>query len=548
LGLISHSGNQCILTASLELSRLPFATGAASNSYNKQHASTCLSGTRVDLLQTIYDWADGRDGRCMFWLNGLAGTGKSTIAHTVARRYFDQRRLGASFFFSRNGGDVGHAGKFFTTIAVQLARNIPQMQRYISDVIADDNDIGNQPLREQWHQLIINPLTKVVSRSQTSFVLVIDALDECDSEADIRAILNLLVEARTLQTTRLRIFLTSRAEVPIRHGFSKIPENDCRDFVLHSISLPVVSNDIDIYLRHNLDQIATERSLGDSWPNEQTVESLVSNASGLFIWAATACRFVREGKQFTAKRLATISKRRGGTTVIALEKHLDEIYLTVLRHAVSSELAGNEVEELCHMLGDLLGSIVTLFTPISTQCLSKLLDTPQRDVDETLDDLHAILDVPKDPASPIRLHHPSFRDFLLNTERCVDPNFQVDRKQAHQKLADCCIKLMSRSLKQDICKARAPGTLVDDIARSLVDQSLSDELQYACLYWVKHLQESGTQLNERDQVYQFLEVHLLHWLEALGWMQKLSEGIYAILSLESIALVSEFYSKQRHSD
>jgi hypothetical protein len=56
--------------------------------------------------------------------------------------------------------------------------------------------------------------------------------------------------------------------------------------------------------------------------------------------------------------------------------------------------------------------------------------------------------------------------------------------------------------------------------------------------WIQHLQKSGAQLYDNDQVHQFLEAHLLHWLEALSWMQKISEGILAIASLESIALVS----------
>jgi len=99
------------------LSLLPFAENAPFNSYARQHEPTCLPNTRVDLLHEIYKWADGQDKRCIFWLNGLAGTGKSTIARTVARRYFDQKRLGASFFFSKNGGDVSHTAKFFTSLA-----------------------------------------------------------------------------------------------------------------------------------------------------------------------------------------------------------------------------------------------------------------------------------------------------------------------------------------------------------------------------------------------------------------------------------------------
>src|SRR6266576_4645838 len=91
------------LTGNSALSHLPCAVEAPFNSYAKQNSPPCLPNTRVDILREIYNWAEGQDGRCIFWLNGLAGTGKSTIARTVARRYFDQKCLGASFFFSRGG-------------------------------------------------------------------------------------------------------------------------------------------------------------------------------------------------------------------------------------------------------------------------------------------------------------------------------------------------------------------------------------------------------------------------------------------------------------
>lgn len=114
------------------IDRLPSAADVPFNSDNKQHAPTCFPNTRVDLLHEIYNLADRQDKRYIFWLNSLAGTGKSTIARIVARRYFDQKRLGASFF-SRGGGDVGHTGKFCTSFAARLARNVPQIQRFISE-------------------------------------------------------------------------------------------------------------------------------------------------------------------------------------------------------------------------------------------------------------------------------------------------------------------------------------------------------------------------------------------------------------------------------
>jgi hypothetical protein len=147
-----------------------------------------------------------------------------------------------------------------------------------------------------------------------------------------------------------------------------------------------------------------------------------------------------------------------------------------------------------------------------------IMRTSQEEMDQALNDFHAILDIPKDRTCSLHLHHPSFRDFLLNKERCSNLNFQVDKKQAHQTLAESCIRLMSNTLKRDICQQKAPGTLAADVESSQRERCLPLEVKYACLYWVKHLQNSGAQVCNEGEVYEFLRVHLLHWLEALGWI------------------------------
>ncbi|KAH8650313.1 hypothetical protein BGZ60DRAFT_473956 [Tricladium varicosporioides] len=437
------------------LHSLPYAIEAPFNSVDRQDELICLPNTRVDLLQEICDWTDGQDERCIFWLNGLAGTGKSTIARTIARRYCKEERLGASFFFSRGGGDVSHAGKLFTSIAVQLANNIPSLRYYICDAISSCKDIASRSFRDQWSQLILSPLSKLgSSSSSSSYVLVIDALDECDKDEHIRMILRFLAEARTLKTARLRVFLTSRPEIPIRHGFYQIPDAEHHDFILHNVSPTIVNRDISLFLEYNLGIIRQEWTLGTDWPGEVVLRQLVLHACGLFIWAATACRFIREGKRFARKRLRTILKG-SSSAITAPEKHLNEIYLAVLKHSLSAEYSDEEREEVYNILKYTLGSIVVLLSPLSTSSLSRLLHLPREDINRTFEDLHAILDIPKDPTRPLHLHHPSFRDFLLNKDRCGD--FWVDEKEAHQILATSCIQLMSQTLKKDICEMHAPG-------------------------------------------------------------------------------------------
>jgi hypothetical protein len=163
--------------------------------------------------------------------------GKSTIARTVARKWHTEGRLGASFFFSRGGGDVGHAWKFVTSIAAQLASSIPPISRFICDAIREHRDIASVSLRDQWQQLVLRPLLKPCGSDYcASYVVVIDALDECNNENNIQIILQLLSDARLLERVRLRIFLTSRPEEPIRHHFNQISEVEYHDVVLPSLS------------------------------------------------------------------------------------------------------------------------------------------------------------------------------------------------------------------------------------------------------------------------------------------------------------------------
>jgi hypothetical protein len=108
-------------------------------------------------------WADGQDECCIFWLNGWAGTGQSTIARTITRKYFDEQRLEASFFFSRGGGDVGHAGKFVTSDARQHASNILPLQSWICKAITACSDIATLSLGDQWRRLVLEPLSKLDS-------------------------------------------------------------------------------------------------------------------------------------------------------------------------------------------------------------------------------------------------------------------------------------------------------------------------------------------------------------------------------------------------
>jgi hypothetical protein len=482
-------------------------------------------------------WADGDHTRHIFWLNGMAGTGKSTIARTVARKYHEEKRLGASFFFSRSGRDISHGDKLVATIAAQLAKNVPFIEESICEVIQNHKDIASQALRDQWNHLVLQPLSGLDARAiERPLLFVIDALDECASENNIRLVVQLFAEARSLRKSQLRIFLTSRPENPIRHSFDRIQETEHQALILHSIPQSIVDRDLCVFLKHQFQIITRESKLGSDWPNEQIIESLVDKSGGLFIWAATACSFIQEGKGFATKRLDKILRDDASSTP---EEKLSQIYTVILQNSVNTEWDHEEKEQFYKLLNEILGSIVVLLSPFSANSLSRLLypgadDVPK--IHQVLDDMHSILEVPDDPDRPIRLHHPSFRDFLLNNQRCRDQHFWVHEEVVHRALATNCMRLMSDGLKEDICSLRAPGTLISEVESSWIERSLPSELQYACCYWIQHLQLAKARLYDYGEVHSFLRRHLLHWVEAMSLIGKTNDCIKMIVDLHSMVV------------
>jgi hypothetical protein len=531
---------------------LPNAVDAPFNAYKRRNDPICLPNTRVELLNKINEWIHSHEQQ-LFWLNGLAGTGKSTIARTIARQCYDQDCLGASFFFSRNSGDVGTAEKFVTSIARQLASRSSALEEAICKSIQQHRDIASHSLSDQWHRLILQPLSQVNEPHQTSFVIVIDALDECDNNDDIMTILRLLAETQSYMlhlhqhcTTSavLQVFLTSRPEAPIRQVFYNLPLGIHQDFILHEIQQETVDNDLSLFFTKSFEEIAIHHHLDADWPGQEVIQQLVNSASGLFIWAATAIRFIHDGNQFAYDRLSTILQSQSTGTM--QQKSLDKIYLTVLTHSISPNYTEAEKSRYYSSLRYILGSIVILFSQLPLRSLGTLLGMTSQHIKMILKDFHAILAIPNHSVHEtgdshrtqgIRLHHPSFRDFLLDNQRCINPKLLVDERQAHQMLYNNCVRLMSDTLQQDICNLGAPGTLLQDIASSQVEQYLLPELQYACLYWVHHLLKSGWGVCDNDITHQFLKVHLLHWLEALSIIGKVSEGILMVNSLISLASV-----------
>jgi len=525
------------LQQSTNIAKLPCAEGATHDDWLRQHEDHCLQDTRVELRKQIMDWCDDPNSKCIFWLNGMAGTGKSTISRTVAQDLAERKRLAASFFFTRGKKDISHSRMFFTTIAAQLANSLPVLRPFISDAIDNNPAIFKRGLREQWNQLILNPLKNAPTQS-IQLIVVIDALDECDSIEDIQLILLLLAEAKDLSTVRIKIFLTSRPEIPIFDGFRQLSGEAYQDFILHNIPLDTVNADISTFFLQKLSPLKAKHGLGTPWPDEGIIEQLVERAAGLFIYAATTLRFIRDGINGPEEQLSLIlsaSKSSRSAT-----KHLDGIYTTLLQHSVLGKRGDEqECEQLAGRFRQVVGSLVVMFNIMPARNLAQLLQIPPKMVSRTLDSLRSVLNIPENESQPVRLFHLSFGDFLQDSQRCSDSRFRIDEEERHTSLFRKCMSHISQ-LQENICDLWGPGVLITEIPGDMIQRSIPPHVRYACRYWLDHWR-LGNPLAMREDIRtirQFLEQHLLHWLEGLSLIGEVSNGVHMLIALEEILSVS----------
>ncbi|SCO92738.1 related to RSA4-WD-repeat protein required for maturation and efficient intra-nuclear transport [Fusarium oxysporum] len=521
----------------MALDRLRVAEGASFDSYAEKHNPTCLQDTRVELLKDVQLWIDGTDSKVIFWLNGMAGTGKSTISRTVAQTRHDRGDLGASFFFKRGEIDRGSLAKFVSTLAHQLAWSTPGLAPLIKEAIDADSKIGHKGVDDQFKKLIREPLSEaaVVPSAPSLIVVVVDALDECEAtDDDIKLLLRLLSSVHSRGRLRIRVLVTSRPELPVRLGFSSIG-NTHQDLILHKIPRSIIEHDIYVFLRHEFANIRNrfnrlaveELKLPVHWPGEANLEKLTRAAVPLFIFAATLCRFINDSCLGSPDKLlqSVLHHTSNGHT-----SKLDMTYSPVLKQQVINR-SGRERRNIIKSFRLIVGTIITLASPLPVRALALLLDVHIDEVTTGLRMLHSVLEVPESLDSPVRLLHLSFRDYLVDPENRETVEFWVDEKLTHRKLAQHCLRVMRGALHENICCLSFPGIRRSTVGVRQLEQRIPPELQYAVMYWVYHQTKIDFEQDDSREVYYFMTIHFLHWVEALSLLGRVKECLDSLKSM-----------------
>jgi len=400
-----------------------FSAAYNSGERESEHASTCQEGTRRDVIHRISTWVEGSHSYPICWLEGPAGSGKSTISHTIAEQCADKKQLAFSFFFSRGKPDRSDTSKFFPTFAYQLASFMPATQTSMQSALAADPSIPSQRLGDQMGKLIVDTILTII-RPTPSPIIVIDGLDECGGDAGLlQALIRLLVIATTTYQLPFRVLFASRPEPHIQQTFESSPiRGKTYRLALRDFS---ARDDVRKFLRSGLSNICEMqkdlmRDVPRPWPSQRDLEVLVDRSEGLFIYVSTVVKFVADRNGLPQQKLQVAMSTHTG---------LDPLYGQVLSEARKF----NHFERV-------IGAIMFLRPILTVHELEQFLQLQSGGVRLALRGCQSILVIPNvDKYGTIRPYHASLQDFLTDYDRAG--NYFLDAMKHHISILVDCLKL-----------------------------------------------------------------------------------------------------------
>jgi hypothetical protein len=485
---------------------------------------TCTENTRQAILSELNYWSDNPDGEKICWMNGMAGTGKTTIACTLSATLEARGQLAASFFCTRTSPECRDPNRIVPTIAYQLARHSTPFQSALCQALEKDPDIGSRNISTQFERLLKEPLLEVKEKLSNNLVVVIDALDECDDGRVVELVLDMLF--RSTQQFPLKFFVTSRPEPAIRNKMISQDTGLRSILYLHEIEQSLVQADIELYLHEELTFMS---------PSPDQVKQLAGQAGNLFIYAATAVRYIRPGK-------TGVDHHERLTTMLAVDSksqkkfaQIDTLYSTILAVALHDD--DLEPEERYRMRL-VLWTTVCAQEPITFKTLAVLAGLKdERQAITALQPLRSVLHI-SEHNNLVATLHASFPDYIFSQDRSGE--FFCNENEHSRLLAHRCFGLMKGQLRFNICELKSsfvPDKNVISL-KEQIEKNISQELSYACRYWADHLKPTATSADLREMVEEFLSQRLLFWMEVLNLKECMAMGVTELVKVQQWLAVS----------
>ena len=417
------------------------------------------------------------NSEALLWLHGEPGKGKTMLAISLVSEISQRLHTGGNqavlaYFFCDNKDDRRR-----TTTAVlrgliyQILMQRPELCFYLRTQYEKQKEhLLNSPNTLQTLWRILRDIASDPSLNE--LYIVIDALDECDSEST-EAFLALLVPEfidddtykETDRTTGsnasvLKLLLTSRNEIAIRQQLAGALEISLEQNASHVNS--AVQGFVDLKVK----QLKKQKKYDDKL-TAFVQERLLEKAEGTFLWAALAC------KELSKPAVRLMHTR---TVLLKLPSGLMPLYDRILRQISNLE----DAESRLHAEA-ILRVMVTVTRPLSLQEAALLADLPDdyHGEEEILEDYvdglcGSMVEIRK---GSVHFVHLSARDYLLSTKTIVSPDLSLE----HEKIAVQCFR--------HLCADDAGNGASEWLTRRT--STHYNRLEYPTLFWLYHLKQAS---------------------------------------------------------
>jgi hypothetical protein len=475
----------------------------------------CLPHTRDDVIDEINRWINSPNGdevQRIFYLSGVAGSGKSAIAHTIAHRYERLGRLGSSFCFDRADQANRRPDNIFSTIARDLADLDPQRKRTLWLTVKEKRSLRiTRAPREQFEKFILMPAKDMNTIGPV--VIVIDAFDECGDEGSRKVILSILAEAIQHLPSNFRILITARPESDIEKALALKQHVLCKR--METIDAKSTSDDISLYVQAQLSDV---EGLERKWPNKSWCLPLVDRSEGLFQWAFTACRFITGNGKSGLDPVDQLDILLSSPSSTSNLSALDQLYFDILIRTFPSENV-----TFMDRFRLILGRVLAVHEPLSMSSLREFhCEDDFVDVGLVIGPLGSLLSGVTQQNVAVRPLHTSFRDFLTDVNR--SKSFFVHTSRHHGRLALASMRIMKTELRFNICNLKTSHVRNVDVSdlTTRVKLAISPHLSYSCCFWADHLWATKYEHDVLEALRYFLDNHFLYWLEVLSLIKQVS--------------------------
>lgn len=516
----------------LQEARLNRLSPTMSAVYNSSKADelrrrSCTPNTRTTVINKVKSWAHKAGAEAAYWMNGMAGTGKTTIAFSLCTELEEDKLLGASFFCSHLLPECRDVNLILPSVAYQLARFSLPFRSALAKMLEEDPDVHTRALKIQFERLLVRPLIEIKDTlPQVEVVVILDALDECENGEGVGQLLELLI--RHELSLPIKFFLSSRPEAEIYPRLMRQMSEQLRPhLILHELDATSVRQDIQTYLLDELEGL----ELSDA-----QLASLVDQSGVLFIYAATVARYLKDGHAMMEldERLDLILGL--STFPSRKDRELDLLYTTILRRAFENpklEAWGSE------RMKRVLDTVICAQEPLTVAALAGLLKMKNaKQVDALLQSLRSVINI-NGTSGLVTTLHSSFPDFMLNQNRAT--TYYCRAAIYHGEFAQACFDVIRNNVPQfNICALKSSYFLDSEITDldERADRVVSREMFYACRYWATHLDFNDEPDDIVEGLHEFLSARLLLWMEVLNVKKCIGLGADIIWRAEMWCMVS----------